>query len=108
MSRITEDRMSEALAYLCDTDESCASLKTDVERADYRSEAVRDAIFLRSEGSVAERSAIAKTHPEYVTAKDKYFDALQKYEAMKNKRSTENIVFECWRSLFSGMKKGMM
>ena len=108
MSRITEDRMSEALAYLCDTDESCAELKTNVERADYRVDAIKDAIFLRSEGGVAVREAIAKTHPEYVAAKEKYFDALQKHEAMRNRRNTENIVFECWRSLFSGMKKGMM
>ncbi len=108
MSRITEDRMTEALTYLCDTDESCASLKTDVERADYRSDAIKDAIFLREEGSIAERQAKSKTHSEYVIAKEKYFDALQKYESMKNKRSTENIVFECWRSLYSGMKKGVI
>lgn len=107
MKRIDEDRMGAALAYLVDTDESCAALKTEVERADYRADAVKDAIFLRSEGGVAVREAIAKTHPEYVSAKDKYFDALQKYEAMKNKRSTENIVVEVWRSLFSGMKKGL-
>lgn len=108
MSRITEDRMGEALGYLGDTDESCAVLKTNVERFDYKAEAIKDAVFLREEGSVADRQAKAKTHPEYAAAKEKYFKALEEYEKVRNRRSTENIVFEAWRSLYSGMKKGVL
>lgn len=102
---ITQDRMEEALQYLCDTDEAVAIARAEQEREDYRAEAVKDAVFLRMEGSVAERTAIAKTHPEYVAAKEKYFTALQKFETLRNRRSTESVVIEAWRSLNAAMRQ---
>ena len=105
---ITQDRMEQALQYLTDTDESCAALKSDVERMDYRADAIFDAILLRSDGSVAVKEALAGTHPEYVAAKEKYFDALKDHEAIKNRRSTEAIVIDCWRSLNSNRRMGPM
>jgi hypothetical protein len=35
-----------------------------------------------------------------------YFTALQEFLAMKNKRSTESIVVDVWRSLNSSRNKG--
>ena len=104
--QLTQDRMEDAIEHLSSTDELAADAKTEVEREDYRRDAIKDAIFLRSDGSVAERNAISKTHPEYAAACEKYFNALQKFERMKNKRSTEAIVVEAWRSVNSNRRQG--
>lgn len=102
---ITQDRMEEALAYLSDTDEPCANLRADLERAEWRAKRTKDAIFQISSGSVADRNAIAETSADTEAAWDKYFKALATFDAMKNKRATEAIVFEAWRSLNSNRRQ---
>lgn len=86
MKPITQDRMEQALQYLIDTDELAAAARSEVEREDYRAEAIKDAIFLREDGTGEERKAASKTHVEYM-------------------RSTETIVFEAWRSLNSNRRQ---
>jgi uncharacterized protein (UPF0335 family) len=105
---ISTERLEQALAKLADTDGPVADLHAEVERSEYRAKAVRDAIFLRSEGSVAERNAISGTHPEYSAAMEKYFAALAKHETMKNERSREDIVIQVWRSFSSARTKGLI
>jgi hypothetical protein len=105
---ITNDRLESALTKLADTDGPVADLHAEVERSEYRSKAVKDAIFLRSEGSVAERNAIAGTHPEYGAAMEKYFAALAKHETMKNERSREVLIVDVWRSMSSARTKGII
>ncbi len=105
---ITTARLEASLMKLAQTDGPVADLHAEVERADYRSKAVKDAIFLRSEGSVAERNAIAGTHPEYSAAMEKYFEALARHEAMKNERSREVLIVDVWRSMSSARTKGLI
>jgi hypothetical protein len=105
---IPNERLEQALKKLAHTDAPVAALHADVERAEFRAKAIKDAIFLRSEGSVAERNAIAGTHPEYGAAMEAYFSALQSHEAMKNERSREVLIVDVWRSLSSARTKGMI
>jgi hypothetical protein len=103
---IDEKRLGKALTYLAETDAQVAEFQTLAERLEYRAKAIRDARFLLEEGSVAERTAKAGSHPDYDIAMGGYFAALQEYLAMKNKRSTESIVVDVWRSLNSSRNKG--
>lgn len=103
---ITEERLEKALRYLAETDERAASLRADVERAEYKAKAVRDKVFLLEEGSVAERNARAGTNSAYDDAMTAYFDALKASDAVRNKRATEAIVIEAWRSLNANRNKG--
>ncbi len=103
---ITEDRLAKALTYLATTDEDVAQLLVDMERAEYKAEAIRDTIFLHLEGSVADRQAKAKTATEYAAAKDAEFAARLKFKAMENKRKTENVVIDAWRSLNKAKSQG--
>jgi Asp/Glu/hydantoin racemase len=104
---INESRLQKALTYLAETDEPAAGLRADVERAEFKAKAVKDAVFLISVGSsVAERVAVAGTNKEYTAAMNEYFEALRLSDAMRNKRSTETIVIDTWRSLNSGRNKG--
>ena len=105
---IPNERLEQALKKLAHTDAPVAGLHAEVERAEFRAKAIKDAIFLRSEGSVAERNAIAGTHVEYAAAMETYFAALQAFEVMRNERSREVIVVECWRSMNSARTKGMV
>jgi hypothetical protein len=105
---INDERLERALTKLAQTDAPIAQLHADVERAEFRAKAIKDAIFLRSEGSVAERNAISGTHPEYNTAMETYFNALQAHDTMKNERSREVLVVDVWRSLSSARTKGVI
>jgi hypothetical protein len=105
---ITDKRLEQALIKLADTDGAIAELHANVERAEFRSKSIKDAIFLRSEGSVAERNAIAGTHPEYGAAMETYFASLQAHDTMKNERSREVLVIDVWRSLSSARTKGVI
>lgn len=105
---ITDSRLEQALTKISQTDEGVAELHAEVERSEYRAKAVKDAIFLRSEGSVAERNAIAGTHVEYAAAMENYFSALAKYETMKNERSKEMLICDVWRSMSSARTKGVI
>ena len=103
---INEERLTKALRYLAETDEPCATAKADMERAKFRAEAVRDAVFTRLDGSVADRAAQAKGSGEYAEAMNAYFTLLAEFEAMRNKRSTESIVVDVWRSLNASRRVG--
>jgi hypothetical protein len=103
---ITQERMEDALRFLSETDEPCAALRSDMERAEYRAKRTKSAIFTLSTGSVAERTALADTHADTEAAYEEYFKAMREFEAMKNKRATEAIVFEAWRSLNSNRRQG--
>lgn len=105
---ITTERLEDALKKLAQTDGPVSELHANVERAEFRSKAIKDAIFLRSEGSVAERNAIAGTHPEYSAAMESYFSALQAHDTMKNERSREVLIVDIWRSLSSARTKGLI
>ncbi len=105
---IPDTRLEAALTKLAQTDGPIAELHANVERMEYRAKAVKDAIFLRSEGSVAERNAIAGTHPEYGAAMESYFAALQAHDTMKNERSREVLIIDVWRSLSSARTKGVI
>jgi hypothetical protein len=105
---IDDERLETALKRLAKSDALAAELHMKTERAEFKAKAVKDAMFLRGEGSVAERQASAGTSSEYMVAMDEYFAALQAHDTMKNERSREVIVIECWRSLNSARSKGLV
>jgi hypothetical protein len=102
---ITQERMEDALHYLSDTDEACAALRADMARAEWRAKRTKSAIFQISSGSVAERNAMADTSPDTEAAYEQYFKTMREFDAMKNRRATEAIVFEAWRSLNSNRRQ---
>lgn len=105
---IPDARLEASLKRLAETDAQVAELHANFERAEYRAKAIKDAIFLRSEGSVAERNAIAGTHPEYSAAMEIYFGALQAHETLRNERGREILIIDVWRSLSSARTKGLI
>lgn len=103
---INEERLMKALRYLSETDEPAAELLAMTERLEFKAKAMRDTVFLMEEGTVAERQAKAGSHVEYVKSMEAYFEALKESQHLKNKRGTESIVVDAWRSLNSARNKG--
>lgn len=103
---ITTERLQRALTFIAETDEQAATLKTDVERLHYRVKQIKAAIFVHENGSVAMRQAVAEGHTHTETAVAEYLDAYQKSEALQNKRKTEALVIDVWRSLNASKRLG--
>ena len=103
---ISQDRLQAALTYLAETDEPCAQFRADHARAEFKAKSVRNVLFNGSMGTVAERNAKAETSKAYLDAKEEEFENFFQYEKMKNKRITETIVVDTWRSLNAGRNKG--
>ena len=105
---ITDKRLEQALTKIALSDATVAELHAGVERAESYAKAAKDAVFLRSEGSVADRQAIAGTHEDYALAMESYFVALQAYEKLRNERQREYLIADLWRSMSSARTKGVV
>lgn len=103
---INDERLGRALAYLVDTDETAAHFKADTVRAEYKAKAIKDAVYLRLSGSVADRQAQAAQDVAYQEAMEHYFAMLAQSEHVRNKRQTEIIVVELWRSTNANRRAG--
>lgn len=103
---ISDDRAEKALKYLAETDRSCAEAKVNAERMEFKAKATKQAIFKTGEGSVADRTAVAETSPEYAAAMEAYFAAELDYSHAANKRQTEALVIEVWRSVNANRRHG--
>jgi len=105
---ISKDRLEAALTYLAETDEDCALHRANHARAEFKAKSVKNTVFASLDGSVADRNAKAESSAKYVDAKKEEFVFFFEYEAMKNKRATESIVIDTWRSLNAGRNKGQI
>ena len=103
---ISDERAEKALRYLVDTDEPCALAKAEVERAEYAFKAIRETVFSHAEGTVAQKQATAATHPTTKEAHDRYCAAIAVYSKMANKRETERIVLDTWRTIQANKRQG--
>lgn len=103
---ISDERAEKALRYLASTDESCAAAKAHQERMEYKAKAIRQQVFLVEEGTVAERQAKAEVDHDHQRALEEYFDAMKNYSAIANKRETERIVLDTWRTISANRRSG--
>lgn len=105
---ISKDRLEQALKYLAESDETAAYHRAHVARTELKAKQVKNAVYLHSEGSIPERTAAAENSEEYSDAMAGYFEALREAEQVRNKRSTEAIVIDVWRSLNAARNKGQI
>ena len=106
MNMISDERAEKALRYLVDTDESCALLKAEVERAEFAFKRTREAVFTHSSGTVAERQAEAVQHADTLAAHERLVAAIAAHAKIANKRDTERIVMDTWRTIQANRRQG--
>jgi hypothetical protein len=103
---VTDERMDAAVNYLSDSDDLAAHLMADMERAELRARAVKDALIKHGEGGVGERTAAAGCAPQYTDAMEVYFVAMAAFNCAKNRRSTASLVVDVWRSENAARRQG--
>jgi hypothetical protein len=97
--------MEEAMAYLADTDDKYAEIKTLVLRCEILAKRARARIFLTGEGNVESRKAAAEVHGEVCSADDTYIESMREFETLKARRSRAEIVIDVWRSINASQRK---
>jgi len=106
MSGITLERMESAMEFLADSDEVYAQEKMELERADITRKRVRARVFMTSDGTVAERNAIAETSPDTIAEDDRYIACVKAFETVRAKRQRAELVIEVWRSINASQRRG--
>jgi len=100
------DRAEKAANFLTETDEKIAALKVKHEKDRRQSKRTWSAIYLRVEGSVEARKALAEIHPDHETCVAAELTSLLEYEKLRNQRDTAKTVIEFWRSWNKAVKEG--
>lgn len=103
---ISEDRLQKALTYLAETDEPSAKARAYVKGLEQQRKTVKAFAFLSASGTMAEKEAKAYASPEYEEVTQAIENAVADAELYFNKRSTEMLIVEVWRSVNAGRRKG--
>ena len=102
---ISQDRMEKALVYLATTDDEAAELQANMERLKYKAKAVYDALVAHGSGGLGDREARAGCAQEYMDAMDAYFAAVAGFNKVRNKRHTEELVIDVFRTLEASRRR---
>ena len=102
---ISESKLERALVYLAETDDQYAKERAELERAEILRKRIRARVFLASDGTVAERQAMAEVHPDSEKADDIYVATIAAVETLKARRQRADIIIEVWRSLNANRRK---
>jgi len=103
-----ESHAGRALRYLEESEEPYARAMANREAAEAATKIARDSAFLASEGTVAERQALAGTANDYRAALEKLEAAYFELELLKAKRMRATLTLEVWRSLNSNRRAGIV
>jgi len=99
--------MEMALAYLVNTDEPCAMAKSLMIGLEEQKRTVISIAMMESkEKSAAMKEVDARVSDGYIQWAGDYKKSVYEYETMRNKRLTESLCIEAWRSCNSNRKKG--
>jgi hypothetical protein len=104
---ISHEQVEGALRYLAETDRLFAEAKTVMRHAEILVERAKARAFLEAEGSVAERTAHSKIHPDVSAAEDTYIAERLKYEKLQAGRDRACVVIDVWRSVESSRRAGV-
>lgn len=104
---ISDNRMEKSLAYLVNTDEPCAMAKSlMIGLEEQKRTVIAIAMLASEEKSAAMKEVDARAGKSYAEWAKAYSDSIYAYETMRNKRITEALCVEAWRSCNSNRKKG--
>lgn len=106
MPLITDERLERSLAYIAETDDEHAKLKTDMLRNEFKAKKVKAAVFLHMTGTVAEREAQAMASDDYDEGMKSYFEVCGKFNALDNRRDREFIVIDVFRTISANSRRG--
>ena len=102
---ISEERLEKAITYLAHTGEEAAKAKALCKKLEKIERIIRGEAFLKATGTVAEREAKAVTSQDFrdhvAYAENCWVDA----ELLDNKRHTEEVIIDIWRTMSANLRK---
>lgn len=103
---ISDDRLQKALTYLAQTDEEAANAKASMKALEQKRKTIKGLAFIEASGTVGEREAKAYASQEYQDIVEQYENAVADAELYANKRKTEELIIEVWRSSNANRRRG--
>jgi len=104
---ISEDRVSQGLKYMVETDEPFAAAKSFMTGLEKQEKTILGLEVLASKLSGQQaKEAEARNSEPYSQWRKSYEDAVYNFELVRNKRNSEAMLIECWRSLNANRRKG--
>ena len=104
---VKDERMMQALKYLAETDEQAAAAKALMIGLEEQKRTVISIAMLDSkEKSAAMKEVDARAGSDYIQWAGDYKNSVYQYEILRNKRITEALIVDAWRSCNSNKKKG--
>jgi hypothetical protein len=104
---ISEDRVEKALAYMVQTDEGFATARSHMIGLEKQEKTILGIQILKSKQSGQQaKEAEARISEEYAQWRMDYEHSVFNFELIRNKRNSEAMVIECWRSLNANRRKG--
>lgn len=95
---ISLKRRDKSLKFLHETDEQAAKAKSYLAGLEDQKKTILAIEFQRADGSQGEKLKIAESSQAYKDHLKKLEYAVYDYEVLRNRRSTEALIVECWRS----------
>lgn len=102
----SEDNVERALLELRDTDEEYGRLRGQILGLEKNEKVIFGAEYLETEGTVDERKSMAHNSTAYKEWLSVYEGAVSDLHILTAKRTTKQAFLECWRSIYSGRKRG--
>ena len=103
---INQSLMEKALHYLGETDEVYAEAKGALEELEVKRKRYRGRAFTLSEGTVAERTALAEDKQSVIEADFEWIAQVKVFETLKQKRARAILTIDVWRTLEASRRRG--
>ena len=106
LDKLDENRIEEALIKLTMSDKTHADWYGEMKFLEESIKQAESHAFLLAEGTVAERTAIAKSSETYAKAVKAWAEGLKNYKLIDNQRNHEIRIIDIWRTLSSNRRQG--
>ena len=103
---ISEDRVEKSLKFLRETDTLAANARAMMVGLDDQKKTIFAVEYVNATGSQGDKAEIARSSTAYIEHLKKYKDSVFDYEELRNRRQTEVLIVETWRSQNANMRRG--
>ena len=101
-----ENKLTEKLQELAETDELAAELEIDALKAKRAMDGIAEAHFLVEDGNIDERWAKAKKHNDFKEAEKYFFACELEYKKLRNKRISASDAVSGIQSIMRNRRQG--
>ena len=98
---ITDERVEKSIIYMAESDEPFAHAHDKAKATEKEEKIVKAVAFIHAKrlyDTIAEANAVAESSKEYKDWKEKWENALADVKLLENKRETEKVIWETWRT----------